>query len=319
MITEIYSKRQKRLRGEFPDVYQYKTIPKELRVTINYIWKDFWSDFFEDDMVEEIFEDLDEDDVVAGWDILWSIDYTLCREYGLESLSQNKDVPECVWDFFYHTKDIERAIDVIELLFQGLENESRPPLDNDQIRTKFNAHKAEAIKKLNTSFREYGVGCQYESGEIIRVDSQYIHSKAVRPVLSLLSDAMYKSANEEFLKAHKHYRKGDYKSCIHECSNAFESVLKVICDNKGWEYTEKATAKPLLDIVYQNGLLPKYKKSFFDNVRCVLESGIPTIRNNISGHGHGSKEVAVPDYMAEHMLNLTASSILLLVKANKDT
>ncbi len=31
MITDIYSKRQKRLRGEFPDVYQYEDIPNELR------------------------------------------------------------------------------------------------------------------------------------------------------------------------------------------------------------------------------------------------------------------------------------------------
>ena len=99
--------------------------------------------------------------------------------------------------------------------------------------------KKETFDDLNTRFRDHGVGYQFEPeagklGEIIRVDSQYTHSKVVRPALNLLSDPMYKSANKEFLKAHRDYRKGDYKSCISECSNAFESVLKIICDNNSW-------------------------------------------------------------------------------------
>ncbi len=37
---ELFSKRQKRLRGEVPDVYQYETIPQELRVQVVHIWRD---------------------------------------------------------------------------------------------------------------------------------------------------------------------------------------------------------------------------------------------------------------------------------------
>lgn len=36
-IYELFSKRQKRLRGEVPDVYQYETIPPELRVQVVHI------------------------------------------------------------------------------------------------------------------------------------------------------------------------------------------------------------------------------------------------------------------------------------------
>ncbi len=39
-ISDIFSKRQKRLQGEIPDVYQYKNIPKPLRVQIVHIWRD---------------------------------------------------------------------------------------------------------------------------------------------------------------------------------------------------------------------------------------------------------------------------------------
>ena len=341
MITEIYSKRQKRLRGEFPDVYQYETVPENLRVKIQYIWDDLWQEFDDNEVAQEIignyYKDLDDgicndmadgdDIVVSPYRILSLIEHTLLRKYGLKSLSGSEfpilhdgEYPfRRVWKFFHETRDTEKVIDVIQLLFQYLDTNTTRLSDHDELRAIYNEYREEAILKLNTYFREHGVGYQYESGQIIRVDSQYIYSKAVRPMLNLLSDPMYKSANEEFLKAHEHYRKGDYKSCIHECSNAFESVLKVICDNKGWEYTEKATAKPLLDIVYNNGLLPKYKKSFFDSVRGGLEHGIPVTRNKNASHGQGSQEVTVPDYMAEYMLNLTASSILLLIKASKET
>jgi len=36
----LFSKRQKKLRGEFPDVYQYEEIPQEFRVQIIHIIQD---------------------------------------------------------------------------------------------------------------------------------------------------------------------------------------------------------------------------------------------------------------------------------------
>ena len=303
-------KTAERLRGEFSDVYQYDTIPQPLRVQIIHILEDVCN--------YKIMEYMTLHDKY----LCAHVQKILCREYGCFSLvSAPRTSVKNVKKFFLQTGDTEKAIDVIELSFQYIEDEELPPfiipMGNEIVAT-FNRHKESAIAELNTRFREHSVGYQFESGQIIRVDSQYIHSKAARPVLRLLSDPIYKSANEEFLKAHEHYRKGEYKSCISECSNAFESVLKVICDNNEWKYHKNATSKPLLEIVYNNGLLPKYKKSFFDSVRGGLEHGIPVTRNQISGHGQGSKEVSVPDYMAEYMLNLTASSILLLVRANKN-
>jgi hypothetical protein len=39
-IYDLYSKRQKKLRGEVPDVYTYDEIPEPLRVQILHIWQD---------------------------------------------------------------------------------------------------------------------------------------------------------------------------------------------------------------------------------------------------------------------------------------
>ena len=347
MPNEIFSRRQRRLQGEFThDVYQYDEIPNPLRIKIQYIWEALWQNFHGDSRVEKNLEDIyglgngDSEMIledIENWHahIFRSIDYNLRRQYGLISLISDQrftSLPPsyCVWNFFFSTENVERAIDVIELLFQHLEDESclsprviHGPFPSDirtllnKISMIFKEYKKEAIAELHKEFQDEGIGYEYESGQIIRVDSQYIHAKVVRPVLNLLSDPIYKNANEEFLKAHKHYRKGEYKSCIQECSNAFESVLKIICDNKGWECGERATAKPLLDTVYKNKLLPKDTLPFFNNVRSALESGIPNVRNARAAHGQGSQEIQVPNYMAEHLLNLTASSILLLSRANK--
>lgn len=359
MIHDIYSKRQKRLRGEFTDVYQYEHIPNELRNQIIFILEDFGSSVY-----SSIFREVHK---------------ILYHEYGQKLLNCRREQmrpDEDLRVFFSETNETDRVIDVIELSFGYIEqwkeaiinkiekqfveaeramgsNISNISFDRiikvadgidpswDEIFDSFifsagagdiaysswregieNVRKFKkkvngAIEELNIRFREHGVGYQYESGQIIKVNSQYVHSEAVHPVLNLLSDPMYRGANTEFLKAHDHYRKSDYESCISECCKAFESVLKIICNHRGWGYNPKDTAKPLLEIVYKNGLLPKHTKSFFNGVRSGLEHGVPVIRNQYAAHGQGNQKESVPDYMVENMLHLTASSILLLVKANK--
>ena len=94
----------------------------------------------------------------------------------------------------------------------------------------------EAIEELNRRFLEHGIGYQYQGGQIIAVNSQYLHSEVVEPAISLLHDANFSGALEEFMAAHEHYRKGDYKEAIANAGNAFESVMKTICDKHGWAY-----------------------------------------------------------------------------------
>ena len=76
----------------------------------------------------------------------------------------------------------------------------------------------DAISELNFRFKEAGIGYQFESGELLRVDSQYVHSEVVKPVLHLLDkNKKYAGANDEFLSAHEHYRHKRYKECLNDC------------------------------------------------------------------------------------------------------
>ena len=109
-------------------------------------------------------------------------------------------------------------------------------------------HPDQAIEDLNARFLEHGIGYQFVSGAgIVRKDSEFLHKEVLLPTLSLLSDKLYQGAQDEFLKAHEHYRHGRIKECLNECLKAFESTLKTICQIRGWKFQQTDAAKALLD------------------------------------------------------------------------
>ena len=325
-FTDLFSKRKS--RGEVPDVYKYESIPRELRVQVIHILQDAYGEHFyydpESGIVEE-YEYWDEyrelpqycgpsPSIVERYNFIHG---TLCRGYGTFTLGERDASTKAilaVMNFFLDTHETEKAIDVIELSFQQIDQYvSYIPHELENVRTSSD----EAIAELNHRFLEHGVGYQYESGQVIRVDSQLIHSEVVRPALQMLSDPMYEGANAVFLSAHEHYRKGRYNECLNDCLKAFESCLKAICVKRGWGDPKEDTAKSLLTIVFKEGLIPPFMESHFKGLRGALESGVSTMRNKLTGHGN-VEIITVPDYIAAYALHLTASDILLLAKADEE-
>lgn len=88
----------------------------------------------------------------------------------------------------------------------------------------------ELIKELNTRFLYAGAGYQYENGEIIRIDHQYVHKEIIKPTLEIIHNQAFEEVNEEYNNVHKHYRNHYIKDCIVACNRAFESLLKSICN-----------------------------------------------------------------------------------------
>lgn len=303
-IFELFSKRQRKLRGEMPDVYQYEKIPTALRVQIIHIINDAFGTSLDGGIDRFSFRKLHK---------------TLCREYGVFSLTSDLDSDyEAVCKFFLDSLEYEKVLDVIELSFKLLDHydknpNQRPPTYN------INMESVQAIAELNHRFREHGVGYQFESGEIIRVDSQFIHTEVIKPVLKLLGEEKrFRGANEEFLKAHEHYRHNRYKECLVESLKSFESVMKAICQKRGWIYNQNDPAKKLIEICFHNGLIPDFLQSQFSSLRSILESGVPTLRNKLGGHGQGTSVITVTPSIAEYALQLTATNILFLVNCEKE-
>ncbi|ABF07734.1 STM4504/CBY_0614 family protein [Cupriavidus metallidurans] len=304
-VFDLFSKRQKRARGEMPDVYAYDELPNPLRVQIVHIISDaFGTDNYGSDHAGKAYE---------------FVKQTLCREFGVfELIKYPKSDQESVFNFFLQEPSVERALDVVELCFKIIHSfipDNWSYLNN----TRRKLDTAEAVAELNERFKEHGVGYQFESGEIIRVDSEFLHAEAVKPTLAVLRDKGFQGANEEFLKAHEHYRHGRYKECLVDALKAFESTMKTICSLRGWRTQPTDTAKNLISTCMSNGLFPAYFDSQFSSIRSLLESGVPTVRNKNGGHGQGTDPVAVPEYLARYTLNLTATTILFMVEAHQTT
>lgn len=249
-----------------------------------------------------------------------TIERLLSREYGFFRLPDGQnplgDGPDDrVINFLLREQDYERVLDVVEVSFRLLQAYLRSSSEWQYRVPKDTFDRA--IAELNARFREHGIGYQYESGEIIRVDSQLIHSEVVKPALALLTAREYAGANAEFLKAFEHYRKGDTKECLNECLKAFESTMKAICTKRRWAFKSNDTASALIDVCLKNDLIPPLLQSHIGGVRSALESGIPTIRNRLSGHGQGAQVVTVPEHYASYMLHLTATTIQFLVESEK--
>jgi hypothetical protein len=301
-MIDLFSKRQNRARGDVPDVYQYDDIPNPLRVQVVHILKDAFGD-----------HTAYETNAKSAYEF---INDTLCREYGVFELqSRANDHFEAVANFFLQTPEVEKAIDVIELAFRLIDRVVR---DNEYKYSDIQLKADEAIAELNFRFREHGVGYQYESGIMVRVDSQLVHAEVVKPTLNILSKKMFKGANQEFLSAHDHYRNRKYKECLNDCLKAFESTMKAICDKRKWKYEKTVTSKKLISILFEKELIPPFMQSHFGGLRSTLEGGVPTIRNKLGGHGQGSEPTSVPESIASYALHLTATTILFLSKAENE-
>jgi AbiJ N-terminal domain 4 len=298
-IFDLYSKRRRREGGDVPDVYQYTDFPNALRVQVVHIWKTAFGDPEAWRNVSELFREIHD---------------VLCREYGVFNLTDRHEPAfQKVANFMLHSQDTERVLDVIELTFRFLDTYVRSRRHEYHGRQ----NPDDAIAELNIRFREHGLGFQFESGQIVRVDSQVIHAEVVKPALQFLAGKEFKGASQEFLSAHEHYRNGKTKECLNDCLKAFESTMKSICAKRNWPHQPTDTAKSLLDTLFQQELVPNFMQSHFSALRSTLEAGVPTVRNKLGGHGQGVTEIEVPDYIASYALHLTATNILLLAAANK--
>jgi hypothetical protein len=310
-ILEIFSKRQKKLRGDVPDVYTYDKIPEPLRVQIIHIWRDTLGD-----------ERSYSDPYLKAEQAYKAIVDALCKEYGVFTLpsraarhGQPTIYPQDLGNFLLHQDDPEKCLDAIELSFRVIDNFTRDW--NYLHRDDASEYADAAIAELNARFREHGVGYQYDSGEIIRVDSELLHNEAVKPALALLRAPEYAGAQAEFLTAHEHYRHGRPKEALTECLKAFESVMKAICAKRKWPHDANATANPLIQVLLDRGLILSFWNSHFSALRTTLQAGVPPARNRLGGHGQGTQVVEVPAYLVAYVLHQTASAIVFLAEAER--
>lgn len=322
-IIDLYSKRKKRAeKGNQPDIYQYNDLSMEFRRQVICIWRDAIGVYQDTGICSSgMREFLSSKNKFVNK--LWGqIFDQLSRELGLDDINSFNSI-----DPFEKSKafllnkntSIDNLLDLIELTFKSIDTFVREELAKPPGSCEISVSQQpdESIIELNHRFREHEIGYQFESGQIIRVDSKFIHAEVVVPALGLLSDPNFAGPEQEFRSAHEHYRRQEYKDAIVDSLNSFESTIKAICEVREWEYPKTATAQKLIEVIFAKELIPKYLQTHFSSLKSVLEAGVPTVRNKTSGHGQGATPVDVPEYLAVYVLHLTASNIVMLIEAHK--
>jgi len=294
-ILDLFSNRMR----PPPDVFQYDELPEALRVQIVHIIEDVMGPYFGLNQY--------------GWS---QIAKAIAKEHGLLNLPgqagrygrPSDPFTDCL--NYVLQAETPEALSMIELCFRIL----------DQSRDHAGFHvvgdRDDAIEELNQRFRQHGVGYHYESGSIVRVDSQLLHNAVVVPALALLRTKGFEGPNKEFLSAHEHFRHGRIEEAVIDACKAFESTMKAICTAKKWTYDPKATAAPLIKLMIDKGVIPSSSTEQLENVaKCLV--GVASVRNKNAGHGAGATPRSVPDHYAAYALHLAASNIVFLVDCYK--
>ena len=213
-VIDLYSDRKRQAEGGDLDVLTYD-LPDKLRVQIVYILRRAIGEHHN-----------------RGREWVHGI---VAEGHGQFALADGRSDDQRCINFLLRDPSVDHVLDFIEVSFRFVNRIVRK-FDHHQRREYGIRATADAsIERLNERFRLAGVGYRYEDGMILRVDSELVHSEVVRPALQFLNEPGFEGPQEEFLRAHSHYRAGRTKEAVTTANSAFESTLKAICDKRGWK------------------------------------------------------------------------------------
>lgn len=221
-------------------------------------------------------------------------------------------------EYLNRSNDVDGVLSLIEICCLTMGNLASSPSSGQTLYSQGATVRPEVgIAELNERFLRAGVGYQFENGQIIRVDSQYVHAEVVKEALRLLCEPAFEQANAEFMTAHRHFWEGKLRDCNTAALRAMETVLKVVCDSRKWTYQKGDTVEQLLAVVRREGLFPDYLGGYFHNLIGAMKAGVPKIRDQQGGHGAAPGDDPIPEHIGAFALHLTAANIVMLVKAHQ--
>lgn len=303
-IWDLFSKREAdAANAGKEDVYQYSVIPPALRVQIQQISMEafgqvgyhgvgygnsgqdnpFWLD------IEKVFK----------------------REKGVHVLGNGTFAAQRVIGYMTDCST-EDWLDLLELICVIIAVSATDNFRQERYDWSIKLEADAAIHEVNYRLRQAAVGFQVEDGHLIKVASQFIHADVVVPALTILREERFGAANEEFRKAHKEFREGDYRDCITDCGKALESVFKVLAAERGWQGVgNNSQLAALIKAAADNGLFASYMPEQINGIKALVQ-GVGTVRNKDGAHGAGTAEARADEDLAAYQLHQTASALIFI-------
>jgi hypothetical protein len=310
---ELYSKRKKAAEDP-PTAYRYD-LPMEFRHQVWHIWRDAIG-YVQATIRTTVFAHrlgLEKDDHICA--LYSKINKTLCDELGKLGLFGSSPCDALLQ--FFLSAVTEEALDVIQVSFAWMAAAQDDYRFMGWVTPDLTA--AEAVEKLNRRFQEHAIGYRLANGQIIRIDSEFLHAKTTEPALRLMYVNGYEGALEEFQLALKYYRQGPdhYDDCLTNCLKAIESTLQKIIELRKWKMPGEAKFDNLFAEVKKRGLFPPFLGVHVGELKKFLQT-VAVIRNEEGGHGSGSVPNEVPDHLVAYQIHLTGSAIVFLIRCNDE-
>ena len=247
------------------------------------------------------------------WDFLANTMYREVESFEIKA-SRISNHDKCL-SYLTNSTDVPGVLEFVELCCRLMEMRYAKMPEHQRALYGVTQDATDGLEEINVRFRQNLVGYQYISDEIVRVDSEFMHSEVVKTALSLLQGPIFEDANNEFRKAHSYYLAGDIRDCNTAALRSMESALKAICHARDWPFDAGASVERLIVTVRQHNLFPDYLSGSFDQLIGAMKGGLPKVRDKQGGHAGAPQDAPVPEYIGGYALHLAASNIVLLTKA----
>lgn len=131
---------------------------------------------------------------------------------------------------------------------------------------------------------------------------EFLDKNVSKKLLSIFNNPLLHNVEEEFEEAIKFNNMGQFKQSIVEICKSIESIMKLICKEKGYTYNEGDSFDKLVQIMKENNIIP---------LNGIL-SGYQTMRNKTSAHGSTDTTYNPDKYDANFEINRGASLLIYL-------
>ncbi len=320
-MSKIFSKRNKKVKND----YDIK-ISNEVRYRI---WRVLIGHNSRDRLTGYIDSSIDH----PSSDLIVKLRNYLLDEFGYLEINKSK-LPPAAYNLFPHGAEEKKIINMKKcftscsslMFFNILESLFMVEYFEDDVIDKFNNIFEDEEVGITLSYyqrEEYDGHTDFNVPhkcirtiaypQVIINSNQMTYCISVAPCLKILtSNLKFKSANEEILKAHKHYRNQEWDDCVLKCGKAIESTLKTICSYKKWKYNQRDVISKLIDVCVDNNLF--HKDNGFNTRYMNPMQFVGTIRNDFGAHGKGPNPIYATGIEARHLLGIASSNILFLIE-----
>lgn len=181
------------------------------------------------------------------------------------------------------------VLEVVEQFYEELQDENRYVFE----------------RKINEAMLAFGCPWRLSNGTFFCVDSEFF-ADLLDGVRRQFRQHGFEGALDELREAQEALSDNRHKDAIHAASKSYESTLKAIVGSRG-------TASGLI-ATFRDGYLDDIPEDHAKAISSAVLKSLPTLRNELGGHGQGSSVVTVPKSYATLAVHLAAALNYFLVE-----